>query len=56
MKLSNVQLSDGLKMVKNAEKSVDSLLSIINNFEDLKKSKSGFTSLKKIWNARSEFR
>ncbi len=54
--IGNVQLSDGLKMVKNAEKSVDSLLSIINNFEDLKKSKSGFISLKKIWNARSEFR
>ena len=54
--IENVQLPDGPEMVKNAEKSVDSLLSIINNFEDLKKSKGGFTSLKKIWNARSEFR
>jgi len=54
--IENVQMPDGPEMVKNAEKSVDSLLGIINDFEDLKKSKGGFTSLKKIWNARSEFR
>ncbi|MDO8870298.1 MAG: hypothetical protein Q7V10_06050 [Methanobacteriaceae archaeon] len=46
----------GSEMVNHAEKSVDNLLDIINHFEDLKKSKSGFKTLKKIWNARSEFR
>ncbi|MDO9044727.1 MAG: hypothetical protein Q7U35_05405 [Methanobacteriaceae archaeon] len=54
--IENVQLPDGPEMVKHAEKSVDNLLDIINHFEDLKKSKSGLISLKKIWKARSEFR
>lgn len=55
--IENVNAPDGgQEIVKHAEKSVDNLLDIINDFEDLKKSKSGFTSLKKIWNARSEFR
>jgi UDP-N-acetylglucosamine:LPS N-acetylglucosamine transferase len=55
--IENAKVPDGgPEMVKNAEKSVDNLRDIINDFKYLKKSKSGFSSLKKIWNARSEFR
>ncbi len=54
--MENLMIPDGPEMVKNAEKSIVNLRNIILDFEDLKKSKGGFTSLKKIWKARSEFR
>lgn len=52
----NIPVPDGRGLVENAEKSIDNLVEIINSFDDLKKSKGGFKSFKKIWNARSQFR
>jgi hypothetical protein len=52
----NISIPDGRGLAENAEKSIDNLVEIINSFNDLKKSKGGFKSLKKIWNARSQFR
>jgi UDP-N-acetylglucosamine:LPS N-acetylglucosamine transferase len=47
---------DGDYLIDGAQKATDNLISLINNFQQEKKSKSGFGSLKKIWNARSQFR
>lgn len=52
----DIPIPDGRGLVENAGKSIDNLVEIINSFNDLKKSKGGFKSLKKIWNARSQFR
>ncbi len=52
----NIPIPDGRGLTENAEKSIDNLVEIINSFNGLKKSKGGFKSLKKIWNARSQFR
>lgn len=43
-------------LVKNGEKAVSNVVSLVNDFESQKGKNSGFGSLRKIWNARSEFR
>lgn len=49
--------SSGIELLKNSEKSINTLINIINNF-DLKNppKKSGLKSMKAIWNERSKFR
>jgi UDP-N-acetylglucosamine:LPS N-acetylglucosamine transferase len=47
---------NGEYLINDAERAVDNLISLINNFDMKKKSKSGLGSLRKIWDARSQFR
>ncbi len=47
---------DGDYLVDSAQIAINNLISLITNFNNEKRSKSGFKSLKKIWNARSQFR
>jgi len=43
-------------LVKNGERAVSNVVSLINNFEAEKDKSSGFGSFRKIWKARSKFR
>ncbi|WP_297980914.1 hypothetical protein [uncultured Methanobrevibacter sp.] len=43
-------------LIENAYLAIDNLVDIINGFEKGKFKKSGFSSTKKIWNSRKEFR
>lgn len=56
LEIASISTPDGRRLVENAEKAIDNLVEIINSFNNLREPKSGFKSLKKIWNARSEFR
>ena len=44
------------QLVQNGRKAVKNVVDLINNFEEKKSKASGFTSCRKIWNARSEFK
>lgn len=56
LEIASISTPDSQGLVENAEKAIDNLVKIINSFNNLKEPKSGFKSLKMIWNARSEFR
>ena len=52
----NLNNPKGEWLVKNANKAISNVVTIINNFENEKISGSGLGSFNKIWKARSEFR
>ncbi len=54
--VDNLKVPKGDRLVKNGENAVLNAIKMVNNFDELKGKASGVSSLKKIWNARSEFR
>lgn len=54
--IDNLKAPKGKWLVAEGEKSVSNILTLINNFEDLKGKSGGISSFRKIWKARSEFR
>jgi UDP-N-acetylglucosamine:LPS N-acetylglucosamine transferase len=54
--VDSLTVPKGDKLVKNGENAVLTVINMVNNFEEMKTRASGVSSLKKIWNARSEFR
>lgn len=54
--VERLRVPKGDMLVKNGEYAVLNVINMVNNFEEFKASASGVSSLKKIWNARSEFR
>jgi len=56
LSVDTLKVPKGDWLVKNGEKAVSNVVQMVNNFDELKEKASGVGSLKKIWNARSEFR
>jgi len=54
--VDKLKVPKGDWLVKNGEKAVSNVINMVNNFDEFKGRASGVGSLKKIWNARSEFR
>lgn len=54
--INDLKAPKGGKLVENAEKAVKNVVEIVNNFDELKGSNSGFRSFQRIWKARSEFK
>lgn len=53
--LPNLKKPKAKSLIEGSKKSVNNVVKIIENFSFEKKEKSGFKSLKKIWDARSKF-
>jgi UDP-N-acetylglucosamine:LPS N-acetylglucosamine transferase len=54
--INDLKSPKGEWLVKNGEKAVSNVVSLVTDFENQKSKSSGFGSFRKIWNARSEFR